>query len=165
MPVIAISASLASVWLTGLIRNTLSMPSNARRAVAGSRKLPWAAVTLFAAFSFEGSRVRTLTSVPLPTSSFTTAEPTVPVPPVTRMLITSSKRLRRFALQEDPTTAGPISPLHEEAPGDEQLADALAQIALQFHPLVGRGAARAARALEVLAQLLQERGVVRQAED
>src|SRR5436190_1902323 len=76
MPVIAISASLASVWLTGLIRNTLSAPSNARRAVAG----------------------------------------------------------------------------------------AVAQISLQLHALVSRRASGAAGALQILAELLEERGVVRQPE-
>src|SRR5450759_1227118 len=94
MPVTAISASLASVCATALRRNTPSTPSNTRRTVAGSSRFPCTAVTPFVSFSFAGSRVSTLTSAPRATSSFTTADPTVPVPPVTRMFISRSYTTR-----------------------------------------------------------------------
>src|SRR5258708_21528516 len=150
------------------MRNTLSTPSNARRTVAGSSRLPWTAVTPAAAFSLEGSRARPLTGTPLPASPFTTADPTVPVPPVTRMLIKSSSRPSRGAATGSHNGACcahiAASTLDAIAPGEQELAHALAQIALQLHTFVGRRTARAARALQLLGQIPQERAVVRQTE-
>src|SRR5258708_12394600 len=119
------------------MRNTLSTPSNARRTVAGSSRLPWTAVTPAAAFSLEGSRVRTLTGTPLPASTFTTADPTVPVPPVTRMLIKSSSRPSRGAATGSHNGAGcahtPASPPHAVAPRHPELHTPPSPILLSRH--------------------------------
>src|SRR5688500_12308654 len=79
------SPSCASVGLTWLSRNTASLPSKAERTVAGSSRLPSTARTPAGSrLALAASRVSTATSAPRFSSSPTTLEPTVPVPPVTK---------------------------------------------------------------------------------
>src|SRR5687767_12635077 len=79
------SPSWASVGLTWLSRNRASLPSNAERTVAGSSRLPSTARTPAGSrLALAASRVSTATSAPRFSSSPTTLEPTVPVPPVTK---------------------------------------------------------------------------------
>src|SRR5262245_41413814 len=57
------------------------------------------------------------------------------------------------------------SPLDDEPLRAQELAHAVAQIPLQLDALVGGRAAGPARALQLLREILQEGGVVREAED
>src|SRR5829696_3804658 len=57
----------------------------------------------------------------------------------------------------------PRSSFHDEPLLLQGIANTIAQIALQFHPVLGRRAAAAAGALQILRQRLKERGVARQA--
>ncbi len=82
--------SYTSVGLTVLIRKTPSKPLNTRLTVSTCDKSPVTALTPAGSFAaFDASRVSTVTCAPRGNSSRTTCDPTVPVPPVTRMFMTA----------------------------------------------------------------------------
>src|SRR3954466_12895287 len=57
------------------------------------------------------------------------------------------------------------SSLHDEPFLDEALANAVAEIALQFHGALRRRASGATRALQLLTEIFQKGTIVRKAED
>src|ERR671924_379445 len=66
----------------------------------------------------------------------------------------------RYSFQRCPTSS-----LYDEALLPKKVSHAVAQIPLQFDAVLDRGAAGAARSLQVVSELLQERGVAWKAVD